>query len=121
MKKKAIGAHISVLGLGTMYFGSMVDEKTSFCLLYLYVDHGGNFLDSANKYASWVPGFQGGETEHLFGKWLKQRSRKEDLIISSKVGFPYGDIPRSLKKEIIISECERSLKRLGLEIKQPEI
>ena len=32
-----------------------------------------------------------------------------------RVGFPYGEIPRSLKKEIIISECERSLKRLGIE------
>lgn len=79
------GAQISCMGLGTIYFGTKVDEHTSFLLLDRYTQSGGSFLDSANKYASWVP------------------------------GFPYGDILRSLKKEIIISECEKSLKRLGTE------
>ena len=51
----------------------------------------------------------------LIGRWLKQKGRSADLVIASKVGFPYGDIPRSLKKEIIISECELSLQRLGVE------
>jgi aryl-alcohol dehydrogenase-like predicted oxidoreductase len=109
------GIEISVMGLGTMYFGSKVDEGTSFRLMDLYMEHGGNFLDSANKYASWLPGYKGGESEVLIGKWLNQRGRAGDLLISSKVGFPYGDVPRSLKKEIIISECELSLRRLGVE------
>ena len=107
------GEMISSMGLGTMYFGSKTDEKTAVELLDLYADHGGSFLDSANKYASWVPGFQGGESEHLIGRWLKNNGNRQNMFISSKVGFPYGDIPRSLKKEIIISECEKSLKRLG--------
>jgi len=106
---------ISIAGLGCMYFGTRVDEKTSFRLLDMYVDHGGNFLDSANKYASWLPGFKGGESETNIGKWLKQNSAPSDLLISSKVGFHYGEIPRSLKKEIIISECEKSLHRMGVE------
>ena len=37
------------------------------------------------------------------------------MFVTSKVGFPYRDIPRSLKKEIIISECEKSLDRLCVE------
>jgi aryl-alcohol dehydrogenase-like predicted oxidoreductase len=98
------GIEISVMGLGTMYFGSKVDEGTSFRLMDLYMEHGGNFLDSANKYASWLPGYKGGESEVLIGKWLNQRGRAGDLLISSKVGFPYGDVPRSLKKEIIIGD-----------------
>jgi len=106
---------ISIAGLGCMYFGTRVDERTSFRLLDMYVDHGGNFLDSANKYASWLPGFKGGESETILGKWLKKESAPSDLLISSKVGFPYGKIPRTLKKEIIISECEKSLRRLGVE------
>lgn len=109
------GEEIAVAGLGCMYFGSKVDEKTSFRLLDMYVDHGGNFLDSANKYASWLPGFKGGESETILGKWLKQDSAPSDLLVSSKVGFPYGEIPRTLKKEVIISECEKSLQRLGVE------
>jgi aryl-alcohol dehydrogenase-like predicted oxidoreductase len=109
------GIEISVMGLGTMYFGSKVDERTSFRLMDLYQEHGGNFLDSANKYASWLPGHKGGDSEMLIGRWLKQKGRAADLVIATKVGFPYGDIPRSLKKEIIISECELSLRRLGVE------
>ena len=118
MKKITLGKtgiEISVLGLGTMYFGSKLDERTSFRLMDLYLEHGGNFLDSANKYASWLPGCKGGESEMLINKWLKQRGRAADLVIATKVGFSYGDVPRSLKKEIIISECELSLRRLGVE------
>ena len=103
------------MGLGTMYFGSKVDEQTSFSMLDYYSELGGSFIDSANKYASWVPGFQGGESELLIGKWLKRKANRDKMFLTSKVGFPYGTIPRSLKKEIIISECERSLKRLGVE------
>jgi aryl-alcohol dehydrogenase-like predicted oxidoreductase len=61
-----------------------------------------------------VPGFCGGESECLIGKWMKQKGNREKMFLASKVGFPYGAIPRSLKKEIIISECEKSLKRLGV-------
>lgn len=103
------------MGLGTMYFGSKTDEQTSFSLLDCYFNHGGSFLDSANKYASWVPGFQGGESESLIGKWMKLKGTRDTMFVSSKVGFPCGDIPRSLKKEIIVSECEKSLKRIGTE------
>ncbi len=103
------------MGLGTMYFGSKVDEQTSFSILDYYSYLGGTFLDTANKYASWVPGFQGGESELLIGKWLQQKGNRNAIFLTSKVGFPYENIPRSLKKEIIISECERSLKRLGVE------
>lgn len=106
---------VSCMALGTMYFGTKTDVKTSLALLDLYSEYGGSFLDTANKYASWIPGFKGGESELLIGCWLKQKGNRSELFISSKVGFPYGDIPRSLKKELIISECEKSLKRLKTE------
>lgn len=118
MQKVRLGntnEQISCMGLGTMYFGSKVDEQTSFSMLDYYSEQGGSFIDSANKYASWVPGFQGGESELLIGKWLKQKANRDKMFLTSKVGFPYGNIPRSLKKEIIISECELSLERLGVE------
>jgi aryl-alcohol dehydrogenase-like predicted oxidoreductase len=109
------GEQTSCIGLGTMYLGTRVDEQTSFQILDFYFGKGGSLFDSANKYASWVPGFHGGESELLIGKWLKQRGNRHKIYITSKVGFPYGNIPKSLKKEIIISECEKSLKRLGIE------
>lgn len=106
---------ISQIGLGTMYFGTRVNDQISFNLLDYYSEQGGSFLDSANKYASWVPGFQGGESEKLIGKWMKERGNRNDLFITSKVGFPYGEILRSLNREIIVCECEKSLKRMGVE------
>lgn len=109
------GESVSVVSLGTMYFGSKVPERDSFALLDYYTNQGGNFLDSANKYASWVPGFKGGESEELIGKWMKERNNRNELFLTSKVGFAYGLVPQSLKREIIISECEKSLKRLGVE------
>lgn len=109
------GEQISCIGLGTMYFGTKVDEHTSFLLLDRYSRVGGSFLDSANKYASWVPGFQGGESEQVIGKWMRKRANRRLMFITSKVGFPYGKIPRSLKKKLVISECEKSMKRFGVD------
>lgn len=109
------GEKISCIGLGTMYFGTKVDEHTSFAMLDYYTQQGGTFLDSANKYASWVPGFMGGESESLIGKWMKLNANRNNLFITSKVGFPYSNVLRSLKADVIISECEKSLKRLGTE------
>lgn len=106
---------VSKLCLGTMYYGTKVDKATSFELLDRYMEKGGTFLDSANKYSSWLPGFKGGESELVLGEWMKQRSSRNQLFISSKVGFPYEDIPRTLKADVIISECERSLKRMEIE------
>ena len=108
-------AKISCLGLGTMYFGSKIDVSGSFDMLDYYAQNGGAFLDSANKYASWIPGCIGGESETVIGKWMKERQNRQSMFISSKVGFAYGNIPRSLKKELIISECEMSLKRMNVE------
>lgn len=118
MQKTALGntgQQISCMGLGTMYFGTKINEKTSFRTLDYYTQQGGSFLDTANKYACWIPGFKGGESEYLIGKWMKQKANRQSLFIASKVGFPYGDIPRSLKKKLIISECEKSLKRMSIE------
>lgn len=106
------GIVVSDICLGTMYFGTMVPESVSLRLLDIYAEAGGNFLDSANKYASWVPGFYGGESERIIGKWLKGKAR-DQYVITSKVGFPYGKVPRSLKAREIVQECEKSLKRLG--------
>jgi aryl-alcohol dehydrogenase-like predicted oxidoreductase len=45
------GEQISCMGLGTMYFGTKVNDKTSLEMLDFYTGHGGRLLDSANKYS----------------------------------------------------------------------
>lgn len=99
--------------LGTMYFGSAVDEATSFALLDQYRDMGGNFIDTANNYAFWVDGCSGGESERLIGRWLAARGGRDDLFLATKVGFNMPPrIQPSLSRQTIIEQCEQSLRQL---------
>jgi len=110
-------ARVSALCLGAMYFGTRIDEATSFRLLDQYIEAGGTFIDTANIYAHWVKGFQGGESETLLGRWMKSRQNRSNLFIATKVGFEIQarGVPRSLSARWIETECEKSLQRLGIE------
>jgi aryl-alcohol dehydrogenase-like predicted oxidoreductase len=110
------GVQVSALCLGAMYLGTRQDEATSFRLLDQYVDAGGTFIDTANIYAHWIPGGHGGESEALLGRWMKQRGHRDRLFLASKVGFGYPGVPRGLTPELIKEECEKSLKRLGVDV-----
>ena len=111
------GEQVSALCLGTMYFGTNTDEETSRHLLDRYIDGGGTFLDTANTYSRWVKGFNGGESESLLGRWMKERKNRSELFIASKVGFPNppDDLEAGLSAEQIVRGCEGSLKRMGIE------
>jgi aryl-alcohol dehydrogenase-like predicted oxidoreductase len=106
------GLNVSELAFGTDLIGSKIDQATSFSLLDFYVERGGNFIDTANIYASWLPGCKGGESETTIGSWVKQRRNRESLILSSKLGFDYPDSRGGLTSREIERECEKSLKRL---------
>lgn len=107
------GAKVSALCLGAMYLGTRNDEAESFALLDQYIDAGGTFIDTANIYAHWVPGGQGGESERLLGRWMKARGNRDRLFIATKVGFEYADVPRELSPARIEAEVDKSLRRLG--------
>ena len=119
MKKVDLGTtgeKVSELCLGTMYFGSTVDEPTSFSILDEYVGAGGFFLDTANKYVNWIEGFAGGESEALLGRWMKERRNRQEQFIATKVGLPMPGVDKGLRAGQIIAECDRSLSRLGTEV-----
>lgn len=102
--------------LGAMYFGTKQDRAASFALLDHYVALGGDFIDTANIYAHWVgDAWCGGESETILGDWLKARGNRNNVTIATKVGIAYGEVPTSLAAPRIIEECEKSLKRLGIE------
>ena len=118
MKRITLGQSdlsVSRLCLGTMFFGSKDDEDTSRTLLDRYVESGGNFLDTANIYARWVDGCSGGESEELLGRWMRDRGNRDDLVVATKVGFEYPGVERGLTAELIVEECDKSLKRLGID------
>jgi len=115
MKKQKLGSsqlEVSALALGTDLIGSRIDRSTSFALFDFYLENGGNFLDTANFYASWLPGFQGGESETTIGAWMKARGNREECVISSKLAFDYPGSRGGLSAPEIEHECEKSLRRL---------
>ena len=109
------GVDVSVYCLGAMYLGTRNDAASSYRLLDMYVDAGGSFIDTANIYAHWVPGFQGGESETLLGRWLRERRNRDRVFLATKVGFEYPGVVRGLTAAQIEAECDKSLRRLGVD------
>jgi aryl-alcohol dehydrogenase-like predicted oxidoreductase len=103
---------VSPLAFGGNIFGWTVDEPTSFRLLDAFVGAGLNFIDTADTYSRWVPGNQGGESETIIGKWLKQRGNRAKVVIATKVGMEMGPTKKGLSRSYILQEVEDSLKRL---------
>lgn len=111
------GVAVSALCLGCMYFGTTIDPVTAMRLLDQYLDAGGSFLDTANNYAFWVEGAQGGESEQLLGRWMRQRGTRERVFLATKVGYNMPpQVPISLARQTIIEQCERSLRQLQTEM-----
>lgn len=115
MKTSRLGRsnlEVSALALGSDLIGSKIDRATSFALFDFYYGQGGNFVDTANFYASWLPGFQGGESETTIGAWMKERGNRNELVVSSKLAFDYPGCTGGLSASEIERECEKSLRRL---------
>ena len=114
MNKREIGnsgIEVAPLALGGNVFGWTADANTSFAVLDAFVDAGGTMIDTADVYSVWVPGHQGGESESVIGEWLRRDPSKRDkVIIATKVGFTAGLAP-----ETIASACDDSLRRLGID------
>lgn len=107
---------ISKIILGTDYFGTTVSEETAFKLLDIFVEAGGNCVDTARVYAEWLPGGKGA-SENLIGRWLKARGNREKVIISTKGGHPpleRMEFSRLNRKEIE-KDLDESLRALGVD------
>ncbi|GHO83351.1 aldo/keto reductase [Dictyobacter formicarum] len=103
---------VSALCLGGNVFGWTCDEPTSFSVLDTFVEGGGNFVDTADVYSTWVAGHSGGESEAILGKWLNQRKNREQMVIATKVGARMGNGEQGLTRQHIMKGVEDSLRRL---------
>ena len=109
------------LALGTMHFGTLVDEVDSFALLDRFVDAGGTILDTADAYAFWAdPSRSGGQSESVIGRWLSGRpGLRNRVFLGTKVGIePIADLAwpanrQGLSAPVIAKGIEGSLRRLG--------
>lgn len=115
MKTKS-GKLLHPVALGTLYFGTGIPVDEAQALLDLYVEKGGNQIDTARSYASWMPGGDGA-SERTIGDWLaRQRQQlRADLFIGTKGGLRergYNCWRCELGEEAIKTELEESLSAL---------
>jgi aryl-alcohol dehydrogenase-like predicted oxidoreductase len=106
------GLEVSQLCFGTDSIGSKINAETSFQLLDLFRSKGGTFIDTANFYAAWLEGCEGGESETTIGRWLEDRGCRDEMVIASKLAFDYPGCCGGLSAAEIERECEKSLRRL---------
>jgi aryl-alcohol dehydrogenase-like predicted oxidoreductase len=116
-------ATLDNVALGAMFFGTLIDEDTSFALLDRYVDAGGSWIDTADCYAFWAdPSGFGGQSEELLGRWLAARpGMRERVRIATKVGCEcvtpnsWPDRTEGLAPDVIAKVARQSLRRMGIE------
>ena len=109
------GLKVSTICLGTMQFGWSTDEPDAYAIMDRAVELGCNFLDTADIYSRWVEGNNGGVSEAIIGRWLRQSSvRRESLVLATKVRGRMGDGPNDegLSRQHIFQSVEASLRRL---------
>jgi voltage-dependent potassium channel beta subunit len=104
------GVKVSEVSLGSWltYGGSVADDNAIACIHRAF-ELGVNFFDTANVYRR-------GAAEEVVGRALKGIDR-DDYVLATKVYFTMGDGPndRGLSRKHIMEQCERSLKRLGVD------
>src|SRR4051812_10504168 len=110
------GLKVSRLALGTLNFGEVTDEVTSFAIMDEALDAGVNFFDSADVYGGpQSPDMEKGYgiSETIVGKWLAQdASRRDRIVLATKVYQPMetGPNDKYLSAYHIRRACEASLK-----------
>ena len=104
------GLRVGGLALGAWTFGRETDEGTACALLDLFVDRGGNFVDTADAYND-------GRSEEIVGRWLARRGGRDQLVIATKVYGRMGPGPNALglSRKHIVSAIDASLRRLQTE------
>lgn len=109
------GLKLPAISLGLWHnFGHDTPHQTKRDICRVAFDNGITHFDLANNY-----GPPAGSAEEAFGEILKNDfvGYRDELVISSKAGYlmwdgPYGEWG---SRKYLISSCDQSLKRLGLD------
>ncbi len=110
------GLTVSRLALGCMSFGDTsrgfnewaLDDDAAEPIFRQAVEAGITFWDTANVY-----GF--GTSEEVVGRAIRRYTRREDVVLATKVFFPMHQGPggRGLSRKAIMEQIDASLSRLG--------
>ncbi|MEK4142590.1 aldo/keto reductase [Paenibacillus odorifer] len=110
------GMDVSRICLGCMSFGDVqpeghqwvLNEENSRPIIKRALDLGINFFDTANIYAS-------GTSEEIIGRALNDYANRDEIVLATKVWgrMHQGPNGAGLSRKAIMSEIDKSLKRLG--------
>lgn len=110
------GLDVSSIVLGCMSYGIpergnhtwVIEETHSRSFIKKALDLGINFFDTANIYSD-------GTSEEILGRALKDFAKRDEVVIATKVCNPVHTGPngRGLSRKAIMTEIDKSLKRLN--------
>lgn len=110
------GLRVSRVGLGCMSYGVAasgmhrwtLDEDAAAPFFRQAVELGVTFWDTANVY-------QGGTSEEFVGRAVTRFSRREDIVLATKVSGRMHDGPGGggLSRKAVLEQADASLRRLG--------
>lgn len=107
------GLKVSRICLGTMTYGTskwrdwVLDEEEGRPFIQRALESGINFFDTADVYSL-------GVSEEVLGRALRDFTRRDEVVIATKVYFPMGEGPnqRGLSRLHIMNAIDDSLRRL---------
>ncbi|MFM8328773.1 MAG: aldo/keto reductase, partial [Actinomycetales bacterium] len=102
------GIRVSRMGLGTMTWGRDTDEQEAADQLKLFLDSGGNFIDTAALYGD-------GDSERVLGGLVEAMANREDLVLATKAGISLRNGERYVdnSRKSLLSDLDKSLSRLN--------
>lgn len=116
IKNSKYSIELPALTFGTASFERKDSDDIYFELLDTYYKHGGRCIDTARSYCDWLEdGLD--SSEGAIGRWLKERSCRDEMIICTKGGHPNREnmeISR-LSREELEYDLNRSLEVLGVD------
>jgi len=110
---------VSEICLGTMTWGKQNSADQAFAQMDYALDHGVNFVDTAELYAIPPQAETCGRSEEIIGDWFRRTGRRHEVTLASKVCGPTSWCPHirdgkaRLDAKNITAACDASLKRLN--------
>lgn len=110
---------VSAICLGTMTWGKQNTEAEGHDQMDYAVEHGVNFFDTAELYPIPPEADTQGGTETIIGTWFKNRGKRDDIILATKVTgrspmtwFRNDGSPTEQNRAQIMEAVDKSLTRL---------
>ena len=107
--------------LGTMTWGEQNNESEGHAQIDFALDHGINFIDTAELYSVPPKAETYGRTEEIIGTWLQKTGRRDDIILASKAAG-YSEFAKHIRggphftEKHLTQAVEGSLKRLQTDV-----